>query len=927
MKFQRLSIYNIASIENAEIDFTSPPLSNSGIFLITGKTGSGKSTILDCICLALYGTTPRMKSTNIEGKVIDKDKEMLASDPRMLMRRNTSECLVCLTFIGNNNKHYQAEWSCKRARGKIDGALQSKARQLINLSDNLTFLKDKEIDEEIKRVIGLDFEQFLRTVMLSQGEFTRFLNSKDNEKAEILEKLTGVDIYSKIGKKIFELTKEKQTKKDNIFSLLSQIPLIDQEEVKEKQEKLRCLTPNYTNLKLNLDNEKIKKQWLKTNLELAKEYQDLKLRSQENKEIISSEAFKKKENSIQIWRKTYEIRSKITRQLSLKQSCLNFEEKILQSKNEFQRLVSGYLFIKNEKNTKQEKLNEFAKYLSQQKNQQELREFLQDLHSLKQCLENEKYFKEKISQSKEKISLHLTPRLEALKTEVENYKSLYEKQKDSVDKFAKNLRQTLKIGDICPVCLQKIEKTLPIEEELFQIVNTLKQNYETSKQNHDTIQREINKLLAEIETNEKIYKQEKEYLEKDTSLQECERRIKELSEKCGFKQEGIEGEKIKIAEENANQVLKTIDEYNDLKRDFEVLENECKIMKNIFLNIFSQMPEWKNQSKQQTVKISDLQSQLNKFNNDLTQLLTKFNECKKEIGELEKEIDSFLQANQEYTKEKLEIINSVEERRIVEIEKEIKTYKEKHISFTTSEQDLKNRILEHNQIKPNIEENQTIEQIEERIVELEKQLKETSEQKGSLEKEIEVSLKYIEQREGINQQYQEAEKEYLKWDKLNNLIGDSLGKNFRKIAQSYVLENLVNSANYHLKNLTDRYKLIVKPGTFLIELEDAYNGFTLRPSTTISGGESFLVSLSLALALSDIGQHLSLDILFIDEGFGSLSKDVLQTAIETLAILHKTVNKHVGIISHVEELQERIPVQIQVKQQGNNSSSKISVIG
>ena len=166
----------------------------------------------------------------------------------------------------------------------------------------------------------------------------------------------------------------------------------------------------------------------------------------------------------------------------------------------------------------------------------------------------------------------------------------------------------------------------------------------------------------------------------------------------------------------------------------------------------------------------------------------------------------------------------------------------------------------------------------------------------------------------------------MKWDKLNTLIGDSEGKRFRKIAQSYVLVNLINSANYHLKNLTDRYKLIVKPGTFLIELEDAYNGFTLRPATTISGGESFLVSLSLALALSDMGQHLSLDILFIDEGFGSLSKDVLQVAIETLALLHKTVNKHVGIISHVEELQERIPVQIKVEQQGNNSSSKVSVI-
>ena len=178
----------------------------------------------------------------------------------------------------------------------------------------------------------------------------------------------------------------------------------------------------------------------------------------------------------------------------------------------------------------------------------------------------------------------------------------------------------------------------------------------------------------------------------------------------------------------------------------------------------------------------------------------------------------------------------------------------------------------------------------------------------------------------MNQRLKQAEEEFLKWEKLNNLIGDSTGGKFRKIAQSYVLENLINSANYHLRSLTDRYKLRVKPGSFIIELEDAYNGYTLRPATTISGGESFLISLSLALALSDIGRGLSLDILFIDEGFGTLSKDVLQTAIETLGVLHKTLKKNVGIISHVEELQERIPVQIKVQQEGNTSSSMVSIL-
>lgn len=161
---------------------------------------------------------------------------------------------------------------------------------------------------------------------------------------------------------------------------------------------------------------------------------------------------------------------------------------------------------------------------------------------------------------------------------------------------------------------------------------------------------------------------------------------------------------------------------------------------------------------------------------------------------------------------------------------------------------------------------------------------------------------------------------------MNQLIGDSTGNKFRKIAQSYVLTSLIHSANSYLKTLTDRYTLKVVPGTFVISLEDAYQGFVCRAASTVSGGESFLISLSLALALSDIGSQLSVDTLFIDEGFGTLSGEPLQNAVNTLRSLHSKTGRHVGIISHVEELRERIPVQIQVNQEGNNSSSEIRVV-
>ena len=154
-------------------------------------------------------------------------------------------------------------------------------------------------------------------------------------------------------------------------------------------------------------------------------------------------------------------------------------------------------------------------------------------------------------------------------------------------------------------------------------------------------------------------------------------------------------------------------------------------------------------------------------------------------------------------------------------------------------------------------------------------------------------------------------------------IGDSTGSKFRKIAQSYVLSSLIRSANSYMNTLTDRYTLKVIPGTFVITIEDAYQGFVSRAVSTISGGESFLVSLSLALALSDIGQRLSVDILFIDEGFGTLSGEPLQNAVNTLRTLHTKAGRRVGIISHVEELKNKNLVQILVEQDGNNSSKSI----
>ena len=223
-------------------------------------------------------------------------------------------------------------------------------------------------------------------------------------------------------------------------------------------------------------------------------------------------------------------------------------------------------------------------------------------------------------------------------------------------------------------------------------------------------------------------------------------------------------------------------------------------------------------------------------------------------------------------------------------------------------------------------EEDTVEVLEARIKGNDSALSKISEKMGGIKQELKANE---EKKEQLGQLIEDAKKkkgDYQKWSRINELFGDATGSKFRKIAQSYVLDSLIRSANSYMKTLTDRYTLKVAPGTFVISIEDAYQGYVSRAASTISGGESFLVSLSLALALSDIGQQLAVDTLFIDEGFGTLSGEPLQNAINTLRSLHTKSGRHVGIISHVEELQERIPVQIQVVQEGNNSSSKVEVV-
>jgi exonuclease SbcC len=258
----------------------------------------------------------------------------------------------------------------------------------------------------------------------------------------------------------------------------------------------------------------------------------------------------------------------------------------------------------------------------------------------------------------------------------------------------------------------------------------------------------------------------------------------------------------------------------------------------------------------------------------------------------------------------------------------VQTATSRHADATRKKEDDEREYTTYIAQYPIDESTPVILQLDERIRQSKAKGEKLQQQIGEINATLKQNADNCDKIADLHKKMQQLEGPKAMWNKLckNLALGDNDGKYFRTIAQSYVLSSLVNAANRYLAILTNsRYRLTITLGSFLILIEDAENAYTKRSTGTISGGESFLVSLSLALALSDIGT-LSVDTLFIDEGFGSLSGEALDNAINTLYSLHRTCGRKVGIISHIEELRERIPVKIQVEQEANLSSSKITIV-
>ena len=286
MKILAIRLKNLASLAGPfEIDFTAEPLASAGLFAITGPTGAGKSTLLDALCLALFGAVPRLGDTG-QAKMPDADTDISIGDPRTLVRRGTGGGYAEVDFVGVNGRRYRARWEANRARDKASGKLQNSRQSLIDLdSDQLLASQKTEYKTQLELALGLNFEQFTRAVLLAQSEFSAFLKANDNERSELLEKLTDTALYTQLGRRAFDKAKEAKDAHKHLQDQATGVVPLAPEARAELDEQFDAALQQFKAQQAQLKQLELQHTWLKE----LREWQDRQLSATEQLQRAQAE--------------------------------------------------------------------------------------------------------------------------------------------------------------------------------------------------------------------------------------------------------------------------------------------------------------------------------------------------------------------------------------------------------------------------------------------------------------------------------------------------------------------------------------------------------------------------------------------------------------------------------------------------------------
>ncbi|SEM04430.1 AAA family ATPase [Halomonas daqiaonensis] len=265
MRILALRLENLASLPGPlELDFTVAPLRDAGLFAITGPTGAGKSTLLDALCLALYGGTPRLRQAPARDSQINDtpDSTLTTSDPRTLLRRGTAAGFAEVDFLGRDGRRYRARWAVRRAREKVSGKLQKAEQSLRDLEDDrLLTTQKREFDRLLPELLGLSFDQFTRAVLLAQSEFAAFLQADDNERSDLLERLTGTAEYSAISMAAYRRTNDARKIVDAVEARLADDQPAEPEARAELERNAKASQQALTDLQKQAESLKAQSRW------------------------------------------------------------------------------------------------------------------------------------------------------------------------------------------------------------------------------------------------------------------------------------------------------------------------------------------------------------------------------------------------------------------------------------------------------------------------------------------------------------------------------------------------------------------------------------------------------------------------------------------------------------------------------------------
>lgn len=981
MKILAIRGRNLASLEgDFEIDFTVEPLLSAGIFAISGPTGAGKSTLLDTMCLALFARTPRTdqaKENNV--KLQDVSNEQLSqSDPRFLLRRGTSSGFAEVDFMALNGHRYRTRWSVARARDKENGRLQNPRLALYNL--------DKEEEEQGTRsdlqariidLIGLTFEQFTRSVLLAQNDFSTFLKAEQGEKASLLEKLTGTELYSAISRQIFErnarakeafdliqtriqgielLTDEEendlrtrlagtekelqrvekakaeqQALQEAVRSIEQQIT-IRQRQQKEAADKLVHATELLTVARheyekgveeqqqsearfKSLQQEILQARKLDIQLDTAirdlshseQQLKNVMLRKEEAEKKYQAAVLRRRQGAEEIarltaWRERYKKKERIAEQLS---ALLLHLDAASATRSGMEAAVRSIETLRQEMAALNKQLSDLQQTSANK--QQALKRAEADYRNLEEEL-------------KAVDAPALDKQIEKLRQEREQL--LIEQARLEASGNIKDLRGRLQDGQPCPVCgsthhpFANQVPVAPVSALTLQLqdLSNKKETYVAHTRHLTRLQQQLLQLHKELADSEAACKEMAGKQQLAASRQEREEAI--VKEQSTLLTQSLSAADLLFGNsewqkawlQNPETFRKTLTDFarqwhenteklHQLERQESAQKAECESLASFLPSLEKQAEESGQLHEKNRAAFSFLQAERKKLLN----------------GRSADSVEQEYIRRMEELKERLKKLSATqtEQSGIADQTRGIADQIAKDL--TEASADLLRRKAALDKWTADYLDSSGGEPLE---VILSRYTQEKTELAFRLRTQTENKAKVSGLQEELNVRRTESER----WAKLNELAGSADGAKFRRIAQGYTLDILLNYANVQLRELTRRYRLERVPETLALQVIDRDMCDEVRTVHSLSGGESFLVSLALALGLSSLSSNrMRVESLFIDEGFGSLDAETLRVAMDALESL-RTQGRKIGVISHVQEMTERIPVRICVNRAGNGRS-------